>query len=365
MQFFRIAQVAIVLSFVSLLMAAEAETPAAPAPAEMTPAQAKETLEKLGLKVSATSVTMPAEQNYYKSMSELEAVRKKYLAAEKEHAAVDAESSKIEQGITQLKARYVQMNAAMATANLPANEHNQMIGAIKATGAQISLLIDQLEKSQEKAKASRGKAGEAREAYITKILAARNAADKVGIAWEKIASDANGTAALAKVSEVLKKSIPPKASPSFTMNEKQLALLEQKILSETIKLTEDGGTFLVSVLIDGKHTQELVVDSGSTSISLPYEMAKEMGLEPESGDRKIKVQLADGSLVDAFEKTIPSVRVGKFTVENVEAIVLSPVAVKAPPLLGMSFLGNFKFEIDKNRAELKMVKIDQEAAPKK
>ena len=136
-------------------------------------------------------------------------------------------------------------------------------------------------------------------------------------------------------------------------------------MSESIKLTEDSGTFLVSVLIDGKHTQEMVVDSGATSISLPFAMAKEMGLEPNSGDRKVRVQLADGSEVDGFLKTIPTVRVGKFTVDDVECIVLSPAAVKAMPLLGMSFLGNFKFEIDKNRAELKMVKIDAETGAKK
>lgn len=362
MPYFRLAATAFLFCSVTFLMA---DDPAPPAASNLTPAQAKETLEKLGLKVSASGVVMPAEQDFYKTMRDLEGVRKSYLAAEKEHAATEAEATKIEKGITQLKAQYVQMNAAMAGGNLPVNEHNRLVGAIRATGAQVSLLIDQLEKAQEKVKAARGKSGEAREAYVTKVLAARNAADKVGIAWEKVSSDPEGIAALAKVAEVLKKTIPPKASPTYTLNEKQLSLLEQKILSETIKLTDDGGTFLVSVLIDGKHTKEMVVDSGASAISLPFAMAKEMGLEPTSGDRKVRVSLADGSEVEGFLKTIPTVRVGKFTVEDVECVVLSPVAVKAPPLLGMSFLGNFKFEIDKNRAELKMVKIDQETGAKK
>jgi clan AA aspartic protease (TIGR02281 family) len=362
MRFFRFIAAAVVVCFVSLLCADE---PAAPDVSNLTPAQAKETLEKLGLKVSATSVVMPAEQEFYKSMSELEAVRKKYLAAEKEFQATEAESAKIEKTITQGKSQLVQMNAAMAGGRLPVAEHNRIVGLINATGGQIDLLIGQLEKQQDKVKTARGKSGEAREAYVTKVLAARNAADKVAIAWGKVATDAEGTAALAKVAEVLKKNIPPKASPTFTLNEKQLATLEQKILSETIKLTEDGGTFLVSVLIDGKHTKEMVVDSGATAISLPFALAKEMGLEPESGDRKVRVSLADGSEVEGFLKSIPSVRVGKFTVEDVECIVLSPAAVKAPPLLGMSFLGNFKFEIDKDKAELKMVKIDQDATAKK
>jgi len=362
MRSFRITAAVILCSYVTYLAAQETATPAT---SKLTPAQAKETLEKLGLKVSVSGVTMPAEQEFYKSMRDLEGVRKTFLAAEKEHATTEAESTKIEKGITQLKSQYVQMNAAMAGKSLPANEHNRIVGMINATQGQISLLIEQLEKQQDKVKAARGKAGEAREAYMTKVLAARNAADKVSIAWDKISSDPEASAALAKVSEVLMKNIPAKPSGTFALNEKQLAQFEQKILSESIKLTDDGGTFLVSVLINGVHTKEMVVDSGATSISLPFVMAKEMGLEPNSGDRKVRVSLADGSEVDGYLKTIPTVRVGKFTCDDVECIVLSPAAIKAPPLLGMSFLGNFKFEIDKNKAELKMVKIDPETSTKK
>ena len=170
MRSFRVVAATVVACFVSFLLA---EEPAAPAAGGPSPSQAKETLEKLGLRVSASGVVMPVEQEFYKSMSELEVVRKKYLAAEKEHVLVDGETVKIEKAITQLKAQHVQMNATMAGGRLPAAEHNRMVGMINATGGQISLLIDQLEKAQDKVKAARGKAGEAREAYITKILAAQ------------------------------------------------------------------------------------------------------------------------------------------------------------------------------------------------
>ena len=54
---------------------------------------------------------------------------------------------------------------------------------------------------------------------------------------------------------------------------------------------------------------------------------------------------------------IPSVRVGKFVVEKVECAVLGEEAVNAEPLLGMSFLGHFKFELDSDAKTLTMVKI--------
>jgi aspartyl protease family protein len=59
---------------------------------------------------------------------------------------------------------------------------------------------------------------------------------------------------------------------------------------------------------------------------------------------------------------IKSIRVGKFTLENVECSVLGPEAVNALPLLGMSFLGNFKFEIDAAAGTLEMTTIEVEGS---
>jgi aspartyl protease family protein len=96
-------------------------------------------------------------------------------------------------------------------------------------------------------------------------------------------------------------------------------------------------------------------------------MAKEFGMEPTSQDEKVTVSLADGSEIPATRKKIDSLRVGKFIVENVDCVVLDASAPKATPLLGMSFLGKFKFELDKQKSELRMVKVDSgedDAKPK-
>ena len=56
----------------------------------------------------------------------------------------------------------------------------------------------------------------------------------------------------------------------------------------------------------------------------------------------------------------PRVRVGEFEAENVDAAVLDAVATDAEPLLGMSFLGNFKFEINTSAKTLKMLRVNAE-----
>src|SRR5262249_22324829 len=106
-------------------------------------------------------------------------------------------------------------------------------------------------------------------------------------------------------------------------------------------------------------------DSGASMISLPDKMARDMGIKAEAEGMPVRVSLADGRQVPAMMIKLDSVKVGKFTVQDVECCVLSPEARDAPPLLGMSFLGQFKFEVDTDQAELKLVKVDSgEPVPK-
>src|SRR4029453_16452396 len=96
---------------------------------------------------------------------------------------------------------------------------------------------------------------------------------------------------------------------------------------------------------------------GASMISLPYVVAAKLGLKPGPSDPAVQMQLADGRVIEGRRMIIPSVRVGKCEVEKVECAVLGEEAVNAEPLLGMSFLGNFKFEVNADAKTLTMVKI--------
>jgi aspartyl protease family protein len=109
----------------------------------------------------------------------------------------------------------------------------------------------------------------------------------------------------------------------------------------------------------------MIIDSGASIVALPHEMALACGLEPGSEAPNIRLILADGRPIEAKGITIDSLRVGKFTVENVECGVLGPEAVAAKPLLGMSFLREFKFELNTQRRTLTMVKVDEGGGSRK
>src|SRR5207302_11505268 len=111
-----------------------------------------------------------------------------------------------------------------------------------------------------------------------------------------------------------------------------------------IDLRDDGSkTLLVSVSFNGKFVKELYVDSGASTISLPDKMARDVGLNPDSVTEEVTMVLADGRRVRAKRLTIPRVCVGNFELKNVECVVLPASLPEAPPLLGMSFLGQFSF----------------------
>jgi predicted aspartyl protease len=52
-----------------------------------------------------------------------------------------------------------------------------------------------------------------------------------------------------------------------------------------------------------------------------------------------------------------SIRVGKFTVEDVQCTVMPP-GLSGPPLLGMSFFKSFNFKIDQGKGQLIMTRVD-------
>ena len=127
----------------------------------------------------------------------------------------------------------------------------------------------------------------------------------------------------------------------------------------TLRQTRTG-TLYVSTVVNGDKTKEMILDSGANLTSLPHEVAKAMGIYVKETDPDITLVMADGREISAKLVQLDSIRVGKFHVDDVEAAVLGREATSAEPLLGMSFLSHFKFEINAAESKLTMVKIDSD-----
>src|SRR5207302_1251360 len=157
---------------------------------------------------------------------------------------------------------------------------------------------------------------ETRTAYINQVLDLAAKVEAGTKTYEELAADADVTAALAKV----KGKLGP--SPEFANHSRNLKRLRGSISSDTVQVSTEDRVPEVEVTINGKLTRQMVLDSGASMVCIPADMAKDLGLVPGEKDPTIRMQLADGKVVEARQMTLNSVRVGTFTVESVECAVL-------------------------------------------
>ena len=332
----------------------------APAPAG-DEESARKTLESAGLSINSVSLEHPDENTLSDGLKDALRSKSELNKAAQILGTIEQQIALARQQITQLTQLNVQLNARLATINpndISAN--NKIVGALQANEGQMQLLEQGIAKGEEQERLARAAYNEAREKYVQKILDLRESADGVVTTYSQLAANAEMRQAVADLNSATGKSYSLEAGRGFQSSERRLKALEDTVLSESIPLRRDrGDSFWVSVVVNGDKTGEMLVDSGASITMFPADMAKELGIEVGSQDEKITLVLADGSRISATEVTVPSLRVGKFTVDTVRCAVLGPEATEAEPLLGLSFLKEFRFEIDTQKDTLTMVKVDE------
>lgn len=101
-----------------------------------------------------------------------------------------------------------------------------------------------------------------------------------------------------------------------------------------------GGNFHGRAELSGQEVP-VVVDTGASSVVLPYEVAERIGRRPSDSDFRYPVVTANGRTFVA-RITLPYVRIGSVEVPDVEAAVAMPGAMADEALLGMTFLGRLR-----------------------
>jgi clan AA aspartic protease (TIGR02281 family) len=125
---------------------------------------------------------------------------------------------------------------------------------------------------------------------------------------------------------------------------------------ESVALQQEGGTFVVPVLVNARITLNFTVDSGAADVSVPADVFSTLirtGTVTKSDFIDVQVyQLADGSERRAQRFRIRSLRVGSLELRDVIASVAPPSGTL---LLGQSFLARLKsWSIDNQRHVLEI-----------
>jgi clan AA aspartic protease (TIGR02281 family) len=257
-------------------------------------------------------------------------------------------------------------NEKLAKGDLEAQEHNALI-------AKLDLIEDDIKKITEgPLKAAQADVSKANDAYFkarATYIEKNNACGKLIAAftarYAELAKDSVVTAALEEVGEAspskkaqLGPTGPTKAN--ITTAEKN----SKTVVTEFIPVKIEHDVPFVDVVLNGKHRRSMVLDSGASSVCLPWDLAKELNMLPSVDTQKIRLQLADGKIVEGWRMRLKSVTVGPFTVESVDCSVLPENLVAAEPLLGGSFLSHFVYKLDLKSQKLEMTKVNKATSDK-
>ncbi|MGI9456693.1 MAG: TIGR02281 family clan AA aspartic protease [Aeoliella sp.] len=325
-------------------------------------ASAKAELAEKGFRVTSSGIASEREAELRSSYKQVTKLRKALLSATRELAKMQGGSDQLRAQVTHLQQQRVQYSAKLAQLSASNSNNvklnNQLVGALNAIEGQRQLLIGQQSVVDDELGKSRQSWSEAREDYLQLVLDMRAIADEIQELYDQHAEDDSLQKVVEQLNEATGKSYSLEPSRTFLSSIKRLEALEDDVLSESVDLRRQGNTLYATVVINGKYQKEMIVDSGASLICLPARVATDLGVEPDSDDPPIQLVMADGREIEGRLVTLDEVRVGKFIVEKVEAAVLGPEAINAEPLLGMSYLGNFKFELDAKAGTLDMVNIE-------
>lgn len=238
-------------------------------------------------------------------------------------------------------------------------ENNQLVGLINANVARHRLLTEQLTRLREDADAKRGQLSNAEAVYAESVLKIRS--DLTELENELATALTSKDVQTALKVMAVNFGVDAAQTPGLILKSasRRLKKIEQEIFSESIPLRVQNRSMYVDVVVDGKTTQ-MVVDSGASLVSLPEKTAAQLSIIVPDDAPELQLLTADGRSIMGRRVTLSKVRIGQFEAENVDAAVLSETPESAEPLLGMSFLGNFKFEIDIASKTLKMLRVQAE-----
>ncbi|MDB5291731.1 MAG: hypothetical protein JWL69_2972 [Phycisphaerales bacterium] len=307
-----------------------------------------DSLKAKDLNKVGTNLVLPAEQQLADGMKSLRALRKKLEDDNKIRNGLEKQIKQAKGAIGQ----WEYQKRGLYEQFIKMNDITQKNNAI----AQLNILESKLKEATDYKEGLESKVNgidaAPRQKFIDQVLDLYPKVEEAQGKYKELADDPEVKGAIEKLNVPGKPRLKLGPTTEFVASATLLKRWRGDVSSDVIPVKHEHEVPTVEVTLNGTTTREMVVDSGASMVCLTADLAKQLKMIPTDKDPTIHLQLADGKVVEARQMVLKSVRVGQFTVEDVDCAVLPESLVAAEPLLGGTFLNNFIFKIDPKAGEM-------------
>jgi clan AA aspartic protease (TIGR02281 family) len=311
-------------------------------------------LRRSGKQIQSTGTTAIT-----RSITGLTREKRELRLLQKDWDAAGVRLKVLRQQLQQLKQQRAELSLQLARVAGDTAANNRMVGLLNVNNNQMEQVVTEREKTKSLIASKRAVLSEAESEYAEKILGIRKRFTLVESEVRDAIADEKVAIALRVMHVNFETPSNVTADEVLSALNKRVERIEQEVFSEMIPLEVENRSMYVNVVV-GKKTTRMVVDSGASLICLPARVATQLGVVIPPSAPQMELVVANGDRIGARGVVLPRVRIGEFEVENVDAAVLDAAADAAEPLLGMSFLDHFKFEINAADRSLKMLRVQTE-----
>lgn len=212
--------------------------------------------------------------------------------------------------------------------------------------------LDDLKQREEQVEDSRGR-------YISLVMDIGTKAESIAAAYQTLIHDDALQSAITQANQTAQPPLRLGPSPGFQDDLAFIRKCVKEIVTAAVPVqrTQSGGLHVQAVL-NGKVTDTMTWDSGADVVSLSYETGKALGITPTGKDPTIEMSGADGSTFKAHLIVLDSIRLGGFTMHDVDCVLLPKTRNPAPDLLGDTFQSHFLSRLDQRSGQLQLTPID-------
>ena len=312
----------------------------------------KDVLEENGLARSGSTYVLADEADVLSGMNSLQKAKRQVDDDMRTRHSYQLQLTASKSFITQARKENDSLEERLAVVRDPA-VHNRIVARMNLLVVKAKEAIENQQELTDKL----GKLGSESEVkFVDDLMALSGKAEGTAKKYDDLSKNADVKAAIDKTNLTSNPHVALGPSAEFTSAAMQLKKWMSEVESEAIPTIDEHGVQLANVMLNGE-SHKMAIDTGSTLISLPGELAEKLKLVPGPQDPVVQIRLADGNQVEGHVMSLKSVRVGRFTVENVACVVLDKGLKDAPAILGNSFLSNFVVKLDQHANELHLLEI--------